>query len=53
MGAAIEVTMFPTSGDPGVRLLYDAGYRFDATTEVVLRAGNQGRSSVSAAHPSG
>lgn len=46
MGATIEVTSFPTSNDPGVRLSYDVGYRFDPTTEISLRAGYQGRSSI-------
>jgi len=46
MGAAIEVTSFPSSHEPGVRLLYDVGYRFAETLEIALRAGYQGRSSI-------
>ena len=46
MGAAIEVSTFPGTDEPAVRLLYDVGYRFDPTTELVVRAGYQGRSSV-------
>lgn len=46
MGAAIEVSSFPLGEDAGVRLLYDVGYRFGAVTQLALRAGYQGRTSV-------
>lgn len=46
MGAAIEVSTFPTGDDSGVRLLYDVGYRFGPITQLTLRAGYQGRTSV-------
>lgn len=47
MGATIEVSTFPIGDDPGVRLLYDVGYRFGPVTELRLRGGYQGRTSVS------
>jgi hypothetical protein len=46
MGAAIEISSFPTGDDSGVRLLYDVGYRFGPITQLTLRAGYQGRTSV-------
>ena len=46
MGAAIEISSFPTGDDAGVRLLYDVGYRFGPVTQLGLRAGYQGRTSV-------
>jgi hypothetical protein len=46
MGAIIEVTSFPTGDDSGVRLLFDVGYRFGPVTQLVLRGGYQGRTSV-------
>jgi hypothetical protein len=46
MGAAIEISSFPTGDDSGVRLLYDVGYRFGEITQLTLRAGYQGRTSV-------
>jgi hypothetical protein len=47
MGATLAVTNFPIGGDAGVRLLYDVGYRFGPVTMLSLRAGYQGRTSVS------
>jgi hypothetical protein len=47
MGASVEVTNFPVGADAGVRLLYDVAYRFGAVTTLALRAGYQGRTSVS------
>lgn len=46
MGATIEISSFPTGDDSGVRLLYDVGYRFGPVTQLVLRGGYQGRTSV-------
>lgn len=46
MGAGIEVTDFPVGDGHGVRLLYDVGYRFAPASELMLRAGFQGRSSL-------
>jgi len=46
MGATIEVSSFPTGDDSGVRLLFDAGYRFGPVTQLVLRGGYQARTSV-------
>ncbi len=46
MGAAIEVSSFPVGEDAGVRLLYDLGYRFGPVTELRLRGGYQGRTSI-------
>lgn len=46
MGAAIEVSTFPTGDDSGVRLLYDIGYRLGPITQLTVRAGYQGRTSV-------
>jgi hypothetical protein len=47
MGAAIEVSTFPVGEDAGVRLLYDVGYCFGPVTELRLRGGYQGRTSIS------
>ena len=47
MGASVEVSSFPLGDDAGVRLLYDVGYRFGPVTRLMLRAGYQGRTSVS------
>jgi hypothetical protein len=47
MGASIEVSSFPVGDDAGVRLLYDVGYRFGPVTQLSVRAGYQGRTSVS------
>lgn len=46
MGAGIELTSFPLGEDAGVRLLYDVGYAYGPGSEIVLRAGFQGRTSV-------
>lgn len=46
MTATIEVSEFPVGDGHGVRLLYDAGYRFAPATEIILRVGYQGRSSI-------
>ncbi len=46
MGATVEVSSFPVGDDAGVRLLYDIGYRFGPVTELTVRAGYQGRTSV-------
>ena len=46
MGAGIELTSFPLGEDAGVRLLYDVGYAYAAGSEIVLRGGFQGRTSV-------
>jgi hypothetical protein len=46
MGASVEVSSFPVGDDAGVRLLYDIGYRFGPVTQLVVRAGYQGRTSV-------
>jgi hypothetical protein len=47
MGASVEVSSFPAGHDAGVRLLYDIGYRFGPVTQLSLRGGYQGRTSVS------
>lgn len=46
MGARVEVTDFPLGRDAAVRLLYEIGYRFTPVTELRLRGGYQGRTSV-------
>jgi hypothetical protein len=46
MGAALELTSFPLGDDAGVRLLYDVGYAYSPGSSIVLRAGFQGRTSV-------
>ena len=46
MGASLELTSFPLGEDAGVRLLYDVGYVYAAGSEIVLRGGFQGRTSV-------
>jgi len=47
MGASVEVSSFPLGDEAGVRLLYDVGYRFGPVTQLSLRGGYQGRTSVS------
>ncbi len=46
MAARVELTDFPLGSDAAVRLLYEIGYRFTPMTELVVRAGYQGRTSV-------
>jgi hypothetical protein len=46
MGAALELTTFPLGQDAGVRLLYDVAYVYAPGSSVALRAGFQGRTSV-------
>lgn len=46
MGASLEVTSFPLGEDAGVRLLYDVGWVYATGSSVVLRAGFQGRTSI-------
>jgi hypothetical protein len=46
MGARVELTDFPLGSDAAVRLLYELGYRFSPGTEVMVRAGYQGRTSL-------
>jgi hypothetical protein len=46
MGARVELTDFPLGEDAAVRLLYEVGYRFTPATELMLRGGYQGRTSV-------
>ena len=46
MAARVELTDFPLGSDAAVRLLYEVGYRFTPITEVAVRAGYQGRTSV-------
>jgi hypothetical protein len=46
MGAGLELTSFPLGEDAGVRLLYDVGYAYAPGSVIVLRAGFQGRTSV-------
>jgi hypothetical protein len=47
MGASVEVSSFPLGDEAGVRLLYDVGYRFGPVTQLSVRGGYQGRTSVS------
>lgn len=46
MAARVELTDFPLGSDAAVRLLYEIGYRFTPMTELAVRAGYQGRTSV-------
>jgi hypothetical protein len=46
MGASLELTSFPLGEDAGVRLLYDVGYAYAPGSEILLRGGFQGRTSV-------
>jgi hypothetical protein len=46
MGASLEVTSFPLGEDAGVRLLYDVGWIYATGSSVMLRAGFQGRTSI-------
>ncbi len=46
MGAGVEVSNFPVGDDTGVRLIYDVGYELMPSSVLTLRAGFQGRTSV-------
>jgi hypothetical protein len=46
MGASLELTSFPLGEDAGVRLLYDVGYVYAVGSSIILRAGFQGRTSI-------
>jgi len=46
MSAGVEVSNFPIGDDTGVRLIYEAGYELTRGSTLMLRAGFQGRTSV-------
>jgi hypothetical protein len=46
MGARLELTNFPNNDEFGVRMLFDAGYRFGSAALLKVVAGYRGRTSL-------